>query len=184
MCRSHQEAIVHIANNSVGALRFRDLRHSYATWLVTSGVPVNVVRLVMGHEQTSSTLDVYTHPPDDYAQHVLKALERVLLYFCCIPRRTTKTGTTMVTLATCPDLRLCDGGHRWRGVDDPRPGGDGTGSWVASPDAVACGLTRGFLPPLAVGCGPLLDDLLSFCCFRSWLPRGEKAAPTAAGGPE
>jgi hypothetical protein len=75
MCRSHQVAIGYIANNSLAALRFHDLRHSYATWLVTSGVPVNVVRKVMGHEQTSTTLDIYTHAPDDYEQHVLKASE-------------------------------------------------------------------------------------------------------------
>ena len=74
MCRSHQEAIVHIANKAVGALRFHDLRHSYATWLVTNGVPVNVVRLVMGHEQASTTLDIYTHAPDDYERRVIEAL--------------------------------------------------------------------------------------------------------------
>ncbi len=34
-------------------LRFHDLRHSYATWLVSEGVPVNDVAKVMGHEQTS-----------------------------------------------------------------------------------------------------------------------------------
>ena len=43
------------------ALRFHDLRHSYATWLVSDGVPVNLVQQVMGHEQASSTLDRYTH---------------------------------------------------------------------------------------------------------------------------
>jgi integrase len=75
MCRSHQEAIVHIANKALGALRFHDLRHSYATWLVTEGVPVNVVRLVMGHEQTSTTLDIYTHAPSDYEARVLSAFE-------------------------------------------------------------------------------------------------------------
>jgi integrase len=75
MCRSHQEAIVLVANSSNGGLRFHDLRHSYATWLVTNGVPVNVVRKVMGHEQTSTTLDIYTHAPDDFEQHVMKAFE-------------------------------------------------------------------------------------------------------------
>ena len=33
----------------VGA--FHDLRHSYATWLVTDGVPVNIVQKAMGHDQ-------------------------------------------------------------------------------------------------------------------------------------
>ncbi len=32
------------------ALRFHDLRHSYATWLVDDGVPVNMVPGVLGHE--------------------------------------------------------------------------------------------------------------------------------------
>ncbi|UWZ40161.1 tyrosine-type recombinase/integrase [Dactylosporangium roseum] len=42
-------------------LRFHDLRHSYATWLVSDGVPLNDVARVMGHEQISTTLDRYTH---------------------------------------------------------------------------------------------------------------------------
>ncbi|MFG3691174.1 tyrosine-type recombinase/integrase [Micromonospora sp. NPDC047740] len=42
-------------------LRFHDLRHSYATWLVSDGVPINDVAKVMGHEQTSTTLNRYTH---------------------------------------------------------------------------------------------------------------------------
>lgn len=49
------------------ALRFHDLRHSYATWLVSDGVPVNVVSRLMGHEQISTTLDRYTHDARDYA---------------------------------------------------------------------------------------------------------------------
>ncbi|WP_319463209.1 tyrosine-type recombinase/integrase [Micromonospora sp. RTP1Z1] len=36
-------------------------RTCYATWLVSGGVPVNVVQAVMGHEQASTTLDRYTH---------------------------------------------------------------------------------------------------------------------------
>jgi len=74
MCSSHQVAIGYIANNSLAALRFHDLRHSYATWLVTEGLPVNVVRKVLGHEQASTTLDIYTHTPDDYEQRVIDAL--------------------------------------------------------------------------------------------------------------
>jgi site-specific recombinase XerD len=43
------------------ALRFHDLRHSYATWLVSDGVPINAVSRLIGHEQISTTLDRYTH---------------------------------------------------------------------------------------------------------------------------
>jgi integrase len=48
-------------------LRLHDLRHSYATWLVSDGVPINVVSRLMGHEQISTTLDRYTDDARDYA---------------------------------------------------------------------------------------------------------------------
>ncbi len=48
-------------------LRFHDLRHSYATWLVSDGGPINVVSRLMGHEQISRTLNRYTHDARDYA---------------------------------------------------------------------------------------------------------------------
>ncbi|MET9301918.1 tyrosine-type recombinase/integrase [Micromonospora aurantiaca] len=63
-------AVAHAAASAVGGLRFHDLRHSYITWLVSDGVPVNVVRRVAGHEKVSTTLDRYTHTPDDYADRV------------------------------------------------------------------------------------------------------------------
>jgi integrase len=72
---TEREAVAQVAKHATGGLRFHDLRHSYATWLVTEGVPMNVVRKVMGHEQTSTTLDIYTHTPDDYAGRVLAALD-------------------------------------------------------------------------------------------------------------
>ncbi|MCN0178498.1 tyrosine-type recombinase/integrase [Salinispora arenicola] len=63
-------AVAHAAASAFGGLRFHDLRHSYITWLVTDGVPVNIVRRVVGHEKASTTLDRYTHTPDDYADRV------------------------------------------------------------------------------------------------------------------
>ncbi|MER7268902.1 tyrosine-type recombinase/integrase [Micromonospora carbonacea] len=45
---------------SIG-LRFHDLRHSYAMWLVSDGVPVNEVAKVMSHEKASATINRYTH---------------------------------------------------------------------------------------------------------------------------
>ena len=41
--------------------KFHALRHGYATWLISEGVPGNVVQAVMGHEQASTTLNRYTH---------------------------------------------------------------------------------------------------------------------------
>jgi integrase len=57
---SEREAIAEIARSASGGLRFHDLRHSYATWLVSDGVPVNDVQRIMGHEQATTTLNLYT----------------------------------------------------------------------------------------------------------------------------
>jgi len=37
---------------------------------------VNVVQKVMGHEQASTTLNRYTHTPDDYGQCVRAAFDK------------------------------------------------------------------------------------------------------------
>jgi integrase len=72
-------AIAHIVKHAHGGLRFHDLRHSYATWLVSAGVPINDVSAVMGHEQTSTTLDRYTHPSQDRDRRVRSVFADFLL---------------------------------------------------------------------------------------------------------
>ena len=42
-------------------------------WLVDDGVPVNMVQRVLGHEKSSTTLDLYTRRTDSSAR-VLQAL--------------------------------------------------------------------------------------------------------------
>ncbi|MFR9776007.1 tyrosine-type recombinase/integrase [Micromonospora sp. MS34] len=70
---TEREAVACVAAKAAGGMRFHDLRHAYATWLVTDGVPINLVQRVMGHEQASTTLNRYTHTPDDYAARILDA---------------------------------------------------------------------------------------------------------------
>ncbi|WP_446217935.1 tyrosine-type recombinase/integrase [Micromonospora sp. IBHARD004] len=70
---TEREAVAYVAAKAVGGMRFHDLRHAYATWLVTDGVPINLVQRVMGHEQASTTLNRYTHTPADYAARILDA---------------------------------------------------------------------------------------------------------------
>jgi hypothetical protein len=67
---TERDAVAYLADHAQGGLRFHDLRHSYATWLVSDGLPVNVVQRVMGHQQASTTLNLYTHAPDDYDARV------------------------------------------------------------------------------------------------------------------
>ena len=71
--RSEPGAVNHVSRNQAGGLRFHDLRHSYATWLVDDGVPPNMVQRVMGHERSSTTLDLYTRRTDD-SDRILQAL--------------------------------------------------------------------------------------------------------------
>ncbi|WP_027342836.1 tyrosine-type recombinase/integrase [Hamadaea tsunoensis] len=68
--RTEREAVTLIAQKAAGGLRFHDLRHSYATWLVLDGLPVNVVQRIMGHEKATTTLNLYTHAPTDYDRRV------------------------------------------------------------------------------------------------------------------
>lgn len=67
------EAVHHVCRYQAGGLRFHDLRHSYATWLVDDGVPPNMVQKVMGHERSSTTLDLYTRRTDN-PDRILDAL--------------------------------------------------------------------------------------------------------------
>ncbi|MDN5930919.1 MAG: site-specific integrase [Pseudonocardia sp.] len=63
-----------VAEHAAGGLRFHDLRHSYATWLVDDGVPINMVQKVMGHERSSTTLDLYTRRTDNH-DRILQAMD-------------------------------------------------------------------------------------------------------------
>jgi integrase len=43
------------------AIRFHDLRHSAATILLSLGVHPKVVQELLGHNQISMTMDIYSH---------------------------------------------------------------------------------------------------------------------------
>lgn len=71
---SEGDAVSHVTQHAAGGLRFHDLRHSYATWLISKKVPVNVVQEVMGHEQASTTLNLYTHGAEDAHEQIVEVL--------------------------------------------------------------------------------------------------------------
>ncbi|WP_245724687.1 tyrosine-type recombinase/integrase [Micromonospora citrea] len=106
-------AVAHVAASAFGGLRFHDLRHSYITWLVTDGVPVNVVRRVVGHEKASTTLNRYTHTPDDYADRVRLTFADDSLTFRPAPRLTDPGNTAL------------PGPEAHSGKGRPPSGGDG-----------------------------------------------------------
>ena len=67
---TERDAVTYVADHAHGGLRFHDLRHSFATWCVTDGVPVNALQAIMGHEAASTTLNLYTHAPSYYEQRI------------------------------------------------------------------------------------------------------------------
>lgn len=54
-CRQREDWKIFNAKN------FHTLRHTYATTLLASGVPVADVSKVLGHAKVSTTYDVYSH---------------------------------------------------------------------------------------------------------------------------
>ena len=46
-------------------IRFHDLRHTFATHALTSGVDAKTLSGILGHTNASFTLDTYTHVTSD-----------------------------------------------------------------------------------------------------------------------
>ncbi len=65
---------------SIGITRisFHGLRHSYASWLIEAGIPITVVRDLLGHIKSSTTADIYVHSSltgkIDATQHIMRQL--------------------------------------------------------------------------------------------------------------
>ncbi len=68
------QAVQAVAANAHGGLRFHDLRHSYASWLITSGVPIADAQKVMGHESAQTLLGIYTHVQNGARDRIIGAL--------------------------------------------------------------------------------------------------------------
>ena len=59
-------------------LRFHDLRHIAASFALSRGLPVTPVSEMLGHSQTSTTLDVYGHAIPATQRQVADALDAVV----------------------------------------------------------------------------------------------------------
>ena len=59
-------------------LRFHDLRHTHATWLLDAGIPAKVVSERLGHSGIRITLDTYAHVQKGMQEKAVVALEEIL----------------------------------------------------------------------------------------------------------
>lgn len=67
-----------VARAGVRRIRFHDLRHTHATWLLAAGQPVKVVSERLGHARVSITLDTYAHVLPDMQERAVEAFGSVL----------------------------------------------------------------------------------------------------------
>ena len=58
-------------------LRFHDLRHSCASFLLAQGVPVKMISEMLGHSSTSFTMDVYGHVLPKMQQQVVTEMNAI-----------------------------------------------------------------------------------------------------------
>jgi len=60
------------------AFRFHDLRHTFATLMLSNGASLNVVQETLGHSQVSMTLDVYGHVLPNHQKAAIRRLGDLL----------------------------------------------------------------------------------------------------------
>ncbi len=59
--------------------RFHDLRHTYASWLISAGVPLPEIQRRLGHESIQTTVDVYGGLLDQAGDLADAAIDAALL---------------------------------------------------------------------------------------------------------
>lgn len=59
-------------------IRFHDLRHTAATLMLASGVPVKTVSEILGHASANMTLNVYAHVVGNMKQDAVDNMDRLL----------------------------------------------------------------------------------------------------------
>ena len=67
-----------VERSSVPKIRFHDLRHTAATWLLGARVNPKVVSEMLGHSAISITLDIYAHVLPDMQQDAAATMQWLL----------------------------------------------------------------------------------------------------------
>ena len=62
--------------NETKKLRIHDFRHSFATMCINKGVPIEILSQYLGHENISTTLDIYGHLYPNSQEKLIEILEK------------------------------------------------------------------------------------------------------------
>jgi integrase len=62
-----------------GHVRFHNLRHASATYMLRASVPVTIVSQRLGHSRTSTTTDIYGHVMPGMGREAAEVLEREMV---------------------------------------------------------------------------------------------------------
>ncbi len=66
-----------LVNNNLKVIRLHDIRHSVATQLINSNIPMKTVSDILGHKNISTTLDIYTHTTPKSKRKVAKLQDKL-----------------------------------------------------------------------------------------------------------
>jgi site-specific recombinase XerD len=67
-----------LAQAGLPAIRFHELRHTYATLMNEHGMDLSKVSMALGHSSTAITADLYTHMTTAGQQQIVDAAEAIV----------------------------------------------------------------------------------------------------------
>lgn len=70
---SHESAFL-CQNRYLKPIRFHDLRHSWASWLIFNGVELKAVQDILGHGDFATTADIYAHLCENQLRSAMNTL--------------------------------------------------------------------------------------------------------------
>lgn len=72
----HFKTVLEIAN--LPNIRFHDLRHTNATFMLKQNIPAKIVSSMLGHSTIAVTLDTYSHVLTDMQQPAVNVIEKLM----------------------------------------------------------------------------------------------------------
>ncbi|MBR3584515.1 MAG: tyrosine-type recombinase/integrase [Oscillospiraceae bacterium] len=64
--------------NRLPEIRFHDLRHTAGSILLNDGLSIKQIQNMLGHEKSSTTLDIYSHLSTTGKHETAQAMNRLL----------------------------------------------------------------------------------------------------------